>query len=535
VTRYRTPVGDQNDLRSRIEAQVLARRLGTAPAKHDRADHSDVVMPTVTISPDLRSANPEPPLAPAGDRYQPSAVPYDVPAPTANGHETLNGHDIHHLGAVNGDVGPGLNGSGAGLSEPDVSADAQAAAVGRRLADARARLGAAGSFLTQAQRGQERAEAARQLELDHKDQILRLIAAVDSAETSRHAEALRRVESEARAAALEQRLAVAEELAARLDAARIAAEQIAAEQIAAEQIAAEQIAAEQIAAEQIAAEQIAETGRVGQVTADPYLFNEHEERSTGYAEPPNHRTGGTNGDFALLNDHSLQFPPASVDDLMVTRAVESAAARHRRSDPDTGARVPAATRVLRRGGPRVARGRVALRLGAVAVVAVIAAVLLRSFVVASYYIPSASMEPTLHGCSGCNNDHILVDKLSYKLHSVHRGDVIVFDRPATADSVTNEKVLIKRVVGLPGDVLTDRDGIVYLNGQALAEPYVNPACKGTQSFPSEPVTVPKGDIYVMGDNRCDSLDSRSFGAVPESLIVGRAFIIIWPLGRLHYL
>jgi signal peptidase I len=171
----------------------------------------------------------------------------------------------------------------------------------------------------------------------------------------------------------------------------------------------------------------------------------------------------------------------------------------------------------------------------VAVVAVIAAVLLRSFVVASYYIPSASMEPTLHGCSGCNNDHILVNKLAYTLHSVRRGDVIVFDRPAEADSVTDEKVLIKRVVGLPGDVLTDRDGTVYLNGQALDEPYVNPACNGTQSFPANPVTVPKGDVYVMGDNRCDSLDSRTFGAVPESLIIGRAFIIIWPLGRVHYL
>ncbi len=173
-------------------------------------------------------------------------------------------------------------------------------------------------------------------------------------------------------------------------------------------------------------------------------------------------------------------------------------------------------------------------------IVLVAAVLLRSFVFAPYFIPSASMEPTLHGCPTCNNDHVLVNKLAYTLHGVHRGDVVVFDRPPTWH--VSEPHLVKRVIGLPGDRLTVRGGKLYVNGLELDEPYLDPNCGPMTSLgesPRKPTKsygpVPKGDVFVLGDNRCDSSDSRAFGPVPESDIVGRAFIIVWPLGRLHYL
>jgi signal peptidase I len=191
-------------------------------------------------------------------------------------------------------------------------------------------------------------------------------------------------------------------------------------------------------------------------------------------------------------------------------------------------------------GPRRPGVRRAVQTLVIVWVVVLSAVLVRTFVAAPYGIPSASMEPTLHGCTGCNNDHVLVNKLSYKLHGVHRGDVIVFNRPSTWH--VGESHLIKRVIGLPGDTLTVRKGKLYVNGLELQEPYLDSACGPMTSLGESPATarptygpVPKNDVFVMGDNRCDSSDSRAFGPVPESDIVGRAFVIIWPLGRLHYL
>jgi signal peptidase I len=159
------------------------------------------------------------------------------------------------------------------------------------------------------------------------------------------------------------------------------------------------------------------------------------------------------------------------------------------------------------------------------------AVGLRTFVVEPFWIPSESMEPTLHGCSGCDNDRLLVDRLSYHLHPVHRGDVVVFHRPPGVNAA--EKVLIKRVIGLPGETVSGHDGKVWIGSRLLQESYVNRACHGTADF--SPVTVPSGRYFVMGDNRCDSTDSRIFGAIPGSSIIGRAFLIIWPLGRIHWL
>jgi signal peptidase I len=167
------------------------------------------------------------------------------------------------------------------------------------------------------------------------------------------------------------------------------------------------------------------------------------------------------------------------------------------------------------------------------VLAAVIALLLRTFVIGHYYIPSESMEPTLHGCASCNNDHVLVDKLSYKLHDVHRGDVVVFHRPPAW--IVTQKLLVKRVIGLPGDVVSERGGTVYVNGLALQEPYTSKVRTPNCQLNFTPVTVPPGDYFVMGDNRCDSSDSRAFGPIAKSKIVGRAFIIIWPLGRIHWI
>jgi len=160
---------------------------------------------------------------------------------------------------------------------------------------------------------------------------------------------------------------------------------------------------------------------------------------------------------------------------------------------------------------------------------------LRTFVVEPFYVPSGSMETTLHGCDGCNDDYLLVNKLSYDLHSVHRGDVVVFDRPPSVPAA--DKVLVKRVIAVAGDTFELRSGKVFLNGKQLSESYVNKACASGTDVESQPatVTIPAGDVYVLGDNRCDSLDSRTFGPIKTSTIVGRAFVIVWPLGRIHWL
>jgi signal peptidase I len=162
-------------------------------------------------------------------------------------------------------------------------------------------------------------------------------------------------------------------------------------------------------------------------------------------------------------------------------------------------------------------------------------VVLRSFVVQSFYIPSGSMEPTLQ-----IGDRIIVDKLSYHLHDVHRGDIVVFARPPLEDQAYAD--LVKRVIGLPGETISSRDGQVYINGKLLAEPWLPKVDQGvTGTLPGDPneqfnlpgpVKIPAGEYFVMGDNRTDSEDSRFFGPIPGSLIVGRAVAVVWPLDHI---
>ncbi len=183
-------------------------------------------------------------------------------------------------------------------------------------------------------------------------------------------------------------------------------------------------------------------------------------------------------------------------------------------------------------------GRWIFELLGVVVVAVVIAILLRTFVLATYSIPSGSMEPTLQ-----IGDRIVVDKLSYHLHGVDRSNIIVFATPPSEDCAGPPVAdLVKRVIGLPDETISLSRGRVYINGHVLPEPWLPPATR-TENYPgpsSEPYSlhrpyrIPAGDVYVMGDNREESCDSRYWGPVPESAIVGKVDLRIWPLSRLAF-
>ncbi len=155
-------------------------------------------------------------------------------------------------------------------------------------------------------------------------------------------------------------------------------------------------------------------------------------------------------------------------------------------------------------------------VGAVAV-----ALVLRVFVFQAFWIPSESMEHTLQA-----EDRVLVNKLSYRLHEVQRGDVVVFRRPDEQASEIRD--LIKRVVAVEGDVVEAHDNRLYINGEPSTEPYLD-----TEEVIGDfgPVEVPPSEVFVMGDNRDESYDSRFFGTVHEDRIVGRAFVLFWPMRR----
>jgi signal peptidase I len=168
--------------------------------------------------------------------------------------------------------------------------------------------------------------------------------------------------------------------------------------------------------------------------------------------------------------------------------------------------------------------RSAVEWAAVIVGALVVALVVKTFLFQAFYIPSGSMEPTLK-----KGDRVLVNKLSYDLHDVHRGDIIVFRLPKDKVGADGIRDLIKRVVGLPGEVIESRDGLVYINGKRLKEPYLPPGVL-TDDPPIEKQRVPKGTVFVMGDNRDNSADSRfaNRGPIPIDTIVGRAFVEVWP-------
>ncbi len=171
---------------------------------------------------------------------------------------------------------------------------------------------------------------------------------------------------------------------------------------------------------------------------------------------------------------------------------------------------------------------------AVIVGAVVLALVIKTFLFQAFYIPSESMVSTLEV-----GDRVLVNKLSYRLHDINRGDIVVFERPDADQSNDGIEDLIKRVIGLPGDSLVIKDGRILINGQLLEEPYLDQGVT-TQAGPiacaeADPCVIPEDMVWVMGDNRGSSRDSRWFGPIPEDDVIGRAFFRIWPLNRVGVL
>jgi signal peptidase I len=159
------------------------------------------------------------------------------------------------------------------------------------------------------------------------------------------------------------------------------------------------------------------------------------------------------------------------------------------------------------------------------------AFVLRTFVIQTYSIPSVSMVPTLQV-----GDRILVNKLSYHLHPVHRGDVIVFATPPKEIPILMVKDLVKRVIGLPGETISSGPGgEVLINGKVIDQPWLTTSARKDPGPPIVTQKIPKGEVFVMGDNRGSSDDSRDYGPIDESLIVGRATFGFWPLSRIHWL
>ena len=154
--------------------------------------------------------------------------------------------------------------------------------------------------------------------------------------------------------------------------------------------------------------------------------------------------------------------------------------------------------------------------------------IIRAFLFQSFYIPSPSMAPALEP-----GDRVLVSKLSYRLHDIHRGDIVVFKRPPHLQAGPEVKDLVKRVIGLPGDTVEARNGQVIVNGTALKEPYVAKEA-ATTPVSISPQHIAAKHYWVMGDNRSVSEDSRYFGSISGSLIVGRVFFQVWPVSSLGF-
>jgi signal peptidase I len=184
-----------------------------------------------------------------------------------------------------------------------------------------------------------------------------------------------------------------------------------------------------------------------------------------------------------------------------------------------------------KGHKKSSTSRTIIEYVVLAVVAIAVALLIQAFLVKPYRIPSESMENTL-----LIGDRVLVDRVSWRFSEPARQNIVVFHSPLAGP------VLIKRIIGMPGDEISLKDGAVYINGKKLDEPYVrqlkgrpvpsDPFDNGLPWSLQTPYKVPAGSYFMMGDNRIDSGDSREFGPVPRGQLVGKAFARYWPPNRI---
>jgi signal peptidase I len=169
--------------------------------------------------------------------------------------------------------------------------------------------------------------------------------------------------------------------------------------------------------------------------------------------------------------------------------------------------------------------------GAVAIVFAI-----KQWVVNPYRIPSSSMEPTLHcaggqGCEARLSDRVLANRFIYRFRSPHRDEIVVFKTPPAAKQRCGAGgTFVKRLIGLPGESWSERNGYVYINGKKLNEPYIKPDRRDTETH--SPQVIPKGQYFMMGDNRAESCDSRVWGTVPRKNLIGEVFATYWPPNRI---
>lgn len=218
------------------------------------------------------------------------------------------------------------------------------------------------------------------------------------------------------------------------------------------------------------------------------------------------------------------------DDAPPTEATDAAPATDLNgSTPPGDALQPAEDGVATPPEPRRARRRrrLVLEWTFIIVLAVAVSFIMRTYVVQTFFIPSASMQPTLQV-----GDRILVSKLSVDFGTIHRGDIVVFKAPPAEHCGDAVSDLVKRVIGLPGDHLTSRGNTIYVNGKRLDETWshIEPL-----STPIGHVTVPANSYFVMGDNHPNSCDSRFWGSVPRKDLIGKVFFRIWPPSRIGFL
>ena len=177
--------------------------------------------------------------------------------------------------------------------------------------------------------------------------------------------------------------------------------------------------------------------------------------------------------------------------------------------------------------------------------AIVVVLLVKAYVVNPYRIPSSSMEPTLHcarpapGCEASSSDRVLANRFIFHFRAPHRGEIVVFDAPSSvAQSGCGEpgSAFVKRMIGLPGDrIREDGQGYLYVNGRRLSEPYVSAAVRAQDtSYRNRSWAVPPGEYFMVGDNRGMSCDSRAWGPVRRSDLIGPVFATYWPPNRVSH-